>query len=102
IFIESLEIPHRQRPGTYKTHITHKDVEELRQLINTRATQKSPRSCDARIIFYFEDGTVHLILLLKLVHQFFRARNHCAEFIDPESPFVHSDSLLPKEHFSLG
>src|SRR5581483_3624445 len=92
------------RAGTDQAHLTTKDVEDLRQFIQTARTQKSPEGSQARITISIQFGhrtiAPHQFLEVVLVSAGFSAHLHCPELPDGKMSPPETDPFLSVENRS--
>src|SRR5439155_17528296 len=80
--------PYRMGPRSHEGHLTAQHIEELRQLVKTRAPQKAPDSRYPAIVS----------LRLASARLMIVADCHGAEFEDVEGLIVEAEALLTEEH----
>ena len=87
----------RWRARPHQAHLTHKNIPELRQLIEAGLAQKTANGSNPRIILDLEDRTAHLVLAHQLLLALFRVDVHGTELPTLETPAAHPHPLLAKE-----
>jgi hypothetical protein len=95
--VDTFDIPYRQGSRADETHITLKDVEELRQLVNAETPEEFAEAGYAWVVFDFEDRAICFIQVFEHLLLFLCPLNHRPEFKKSKTPFVKADALLPKE-----
>ena len=75
----------------HQAHLSLKNVEQLRQLVQAGAAQKATHPGDARVVRALIHHLPRSILFLHQLLLFVRVRNHGAEFVHPEQPAVFTD-----------
>src|SRR5438132_13541068 len=91
----------RVRPRTDQTHHIAKDVENLRELVQTARTQNSPERGQplVSVNIQFRHRTIdpHQFFKMALVNLCLRAQLHCSELPDEKMSSAKADALLPVE-----
>lgn len=74
----------QRRARTDHSHLSKKNVDELRKLINGVLAQELAHLGDARIVLHLEHGAVHLVAALQLLKTLVRILVHTAKLIHGE------------------
>ena len=96
--IEGFVVTYRQRPWTDQAHIAHKNVDELRQLVDAGFAQEAADRRDARIIANLEYRAADLVQVFQTGELPFRIGNHGAKFVEPEATLVDTHALLGEKY----
>lgn len=91
-----LDFRFQQRPRSDEAHFARKNIEQLRQLVQTRFAQEIAYRRDARIIVDFELRMIlALLLLAQLVNHLISIAVHAPEFPHFERLAILADTHLP-------
>lgn len=84
---------------TYETHISDEDIDELWKLVDIEPTDKTSKSGDTRVVFYFEEWSIlALILCEKFRLLFFCIDMHGAKLVHGKNfpIFPHPFALVER------
>ena len=95
-----LELSNRWWSCTNKTHISLKNINELRKLINTCLSYELANLSYTRVIFHLKHKTTHLILCHKIFLSFFSIHIHRTELIYLKITAILSNTFLFEKDWS--
>ena len=86
------------RPRADKTHLTLQDVEQLRQLVETRTAKPSTERSEPRVVSDFEHRTLQVVEGAQLALAAVGVLHHRSKFIEPEQTSIEANADLPEQH----
>ena len=87
----------KSRAWPHQRHITEKDIDKLRQLVDRPAPQMRPYGGHTRIPAEFEENPVRVITREQLGSALLSVNHHGAEFVNPENAAVLADPYLREQ-----